>query len=122
MRTRAILCGLLLAVSGSVGAGERIVLKASPEISFAPARITIRASIEADADNRAMEIVAESEEFYRSSMIELEGDQAPRTSVFEFRDLPGGTYQISARLLGPSGKSLAYVRRTIDVIASGGER
>ena len=54
--------------------------------------------IEADQDNRAVEIVAESADFYRSSQIQLEGDKAPRTTNFEFRSLPPGTYEVRALL------------------------
>lgn len=120
MRVRAILCGLLLTMSGlSVGAGEKILLKATPEISFAPAHLIVRAAIEPDPDNRALEIVIDSSDFYRSSLIQLEGDQAPRTSVMEFRAIPGGNYEISARLLGQNGEPRAVARRTVDVIANG---
>jgi hypothetical protein len=120
MKVRVILCGLLLTTGGlSLGAGGKISLKASPEISFAPARLTVRTAIEPDADNRALEIAIDSQNFYRSSLIQLEGDQAPRTSVVEFRDVPRGYYEISARLLGQNGESRAYERRVVDVIASG---
>jgi len=120
MRVGVILCAVLLTWGGiSIGAGGKISLKASPEISFAPARLTVRTAIEPDADNRALEIVIDSEDFYRSSLIQLEGDRAPRTSVVEFRDVPRGYYEISARLLGQNGESRAYERRIVDVIANG---
>jgi hypothetical protein len=120
MRVGVILCAVLLMLGGiSIGAGGKISLKASPEISFAPARLTVRTAIEPDADNRALEIVIDSEDFYRSSLIQLEGDRAPRTSVVEFRDVPRGYYEISARLLGQNGESRAYERRIVDVIANG---
>jgi len=123
MKFRAIVCGLALAASSvSVGAGEKFTMRASPEISFAPALLTVRTVIEPDPDNRALEIVIDSADFYRSSLIQLEGDQAPRTSVIQFRSVPGGSYVISARLLGQSGESRAILRRAVDVITSGGDR
>jgi hypothetical protein len=123
MKFRAIVYGLALTVSSvTVGAGEKFTMKASPEISFAPALLTVRTVIEPDPDNRALEIVIDSEDFYRSSLIQLEGDQAPRTSVVQFRSVPGGSYMISARLLGQGGESRAILRRVVDVIANGGDR
>src|ERR1700682_6422818 len=120
MKFRVILCGLLLTASAlSVGAREKFTMKASPEISFAPAHLTVRTVVEPDPENRALEIVIDSPDFYRSSLIELEGDQAPRTSQVEFRGVPGGNYEISARLLNQSGDSRGYARRVIDVIPSG---
>jgi len=123
MKFRAIVCGLALTASSvTVGAGEKITMKASPEISFAPALLTVRTVIEPDPDNRALEIAIDSEDFYRSSLIQLEGDQAPRTSVVQFRSVPGGSYMISARLLGQGGEARAIQRRVVDVIANGGDR
>ena len=79
----------------------------------------VRATNLADADNPAVEIVAESADFYRSSMIELEGDKAARTNQFEFRSLPPGTYEVRAKLFGTNGESRALIRQQINVIASG---
>jgi hypothetical protein len=119
MNVRVTICGLLLTMSGlTAGAGEKISLKATPEISFAPAHLVVRTAVEPDADNRALEVVIDSPDFYRSSLIQLEGDQAPRTAVVEFRGVPGGNYEISARLLGQSGESRGIARRVIDVIAT----
>jgi hypothetical protein len=110
---------LLLAALGlSVGAGGKINMEASPEVSFAPAHLTVRTTIEPDPSNRALEIVIDSPDFYRSSLIQLEGDQAPRTAVVEFRDVPGGNYEISARLFGEGDTSRAFTRRVVDVIAN----
>lgn len=102
-----------------LGAGERIMLKVSPAVAFAPANLVVRATIPADADNRAVEIVAESDDFYRSSEIQLEGDRAARTNMFEFRSLPPGSYEVRATLVGANGQSRAMIRRQVNVIASG---
>lgn len=102
-----------------MGAGEKMTLKVSPAVAFAPANLIVRAMILADADNRAIEIIAESADFYRSSMIQLEGDKAARTNMFEFRSLPPGTYEVRANLLGSNGEPRATIRQQINVIASG---
>jgi len=120
MTFRACLLTILVASTTlPVGAGERITLKVSPAVAFAPANLVVRATVEADADNRAIEIVAESPDFYRSSEIQLQGDKAARTSTFEFRSLPPGTYEVRAKLLSASGQTRAAVRQQINVIASG---
>ena len=102
-----------------LGAGERITLKVTPAVAFAPANLIVRAMIIADADNRAVEIIAESPEFYRSSMIQLEGESAARVTTFEFRSLPPGTYEVRANLFGASGEPRASIRHQVNVIASG---
>jgi len=120
MTFRACLLTILVASTTlPVGAGERITLKVSPAVAFAPANLVVRATVEADADNRAIEIVAESPDFYRSSEIQLEGDKAARTNTFEFRSLPPGTYEVRAKLLSASGQTRAAVRQQVNVIASG---
>ncbi len=102
-----------------LGAGERMTLKVSPAVAFAPANLIVRAMILADADNRAVEIVAESPDFYRSSEIQLEGEKAPRVNTFEFRSLPPGTYDVRANLFGANGQSRATIRQEVNVIATG---
>ena len=120
MNVRAALLGtLMMTATLPLGAGEKMTLKVSPAVAFAPANLIVRATILADADNRAVEIVAESADFYRSSMIELEGDKAARTNQFEFRSLPPGTYEVRAKLFGANGESRALIRQQINVIASG---
>ena len=120
MKLRATLFGILMLITTlPMGAGERITVKVSPAVAFAPANLIVRTMIEADQDNRAVEIVAESADFYRSSQIQLEGDKAPRTTNFEFRSLPPGTYEVRALLIGTGGEQRAFARQTINVIASG---
>ena len=86
-------------------------MKVFPEVAFAPADLVVRASIEANAENRAIEVVLDSPDFYRSSLIELEGERAPRTTVFELRNLPGGRYVVTTRLFGPSRQTRSATRR-----------
>ena len=119
MKARSILFGLLmLSASLPLGATEPMMVKVSPAVCFAPANLIVRATIVSNADNRSVEIVAESDEFYRSSEIQLDGDHAPRTSQFEFRSLPPGMYEIRATLYGTNGER-ATVHQQVNVIASG---
>jgi hypothetical protein len=120
MKLRATLFGILmLTTTLPLGAGERIMIKVSPAVSFAPANLIVRTMIAADADNRAIEIIAESTDFYRSSEVQLDGDKAPRTTMFEFRSLPSGTYEVRANLIGAGRQQRAWVRQQINVIAGG---
>jgi hypothetical protein len=102
-----------------LGAGERLTMKVSPAVAFAPANLIVRAMIVADPDNRAVEIIAESPDFYRSSTIQLEGDRAARTNIFEFRSLPPGAYEVRANLIGARGEQRATIRQQVNVIMSG---
>jgi len=120
MKLRACFLGFVMAATTlPAGAGERMTMKVSPAIAFAPANLVVRTTIEADAGNRSIEIIAESPDFYRSSEIQLEGDKAARTTTFEFRSLPSGTYEVRAKLYGADGQARAAVRQQVNVIASG---
>jgi hypothetical protein len=124
MKVSAALFGMLMLTGAvSMRAGEGISIKVSPVVAFAPVNLVIRATIPADADNRAVQIVAESDDFYRSSELQLEGERAPRTTTFEFRSLPSGTYLVSANLMGADGRSRGVIRQQVNVMAGGaGER
>ena len=58
--------GLAVMMTTVVGATEPIEMQVSPALSFAPANLVIRTRVEPDASNRAMEVVADSEGFYRA--------------------------------------------------------
>lgn len=113
---------LISAAALPAGAGEheRMTVRVSPAVCFAPANLIVRAMIQADPDNRVVQIAAESADFYRSSEIQLDGDRAPRTTTFEFRSLPPGTYEVSAILRGTGGEERAAVHHQVQVIAAGG--
>ena len=102
-----------------VGATAPVSIRVSPAVSFAPANLVVQTVIEPDADNRAVEIVADGDDFYRSSTVQLEGDRAPKTIRFEFRSLPRGEYRVSAALIGVDGRSRAIGRTHVTVIESG---
>jgi hypothetical protein len=109
---------LLGALSGADGA-EPLRLQVTPAAALAPAFVTVRASIEADAENRTLQVVAASRDFYRSSQVEIDGAQAPRLSVFEFPNLPAGDYEFKATLTGTRGPR-ATVFRFARVVPLGG--
>ena len=47
-----------------------------------------------------LQIVAESDEYYRSSDIQLDGERSARTTLAYFNSVPSGVYKVSASLLG----------------------
>jgi len=100
-------------------AEERLTLRVSPRVAFAPADLVVRATIAADKENRAIEIVADSGDFFRSSEIQLDGDQAPKTMYSEFRSVPSGIYVVRAVLKGSRGQELAAREVHFQVVATG---
>lgn len=107
-----------MAASAPLGAGERLTVRVSPSVAFAPANLIVRAMVESNSENRAIEIIAESEDFYRSSEIQLNGEHAPRTTLFELRSLPTGAYVVRATLKGEAGKELASTKSQLNVVGT----
>jgi hypothetical protein len=105
MRTAVIL--LVLTVAIPLNAGERLTMRLWPSVAVEPAVLTVRNVIETAAENRALEIIAESPDYYRSSVIPLDGAKAPRLSVVEFKNLPTGTCDVTSVLLGADGQRVA---------------
>jgi hypothetical protein len=118
---------IALLVAGSIGASAGanasapFTLNVSPGVSLAPANVLVRARVVPDPDNRWLEIEADSGEFFRSSMVTLDGDSAPSVTEIAFKGLPGGEYQISVALHGSRGVR-GTMSRKITVISSTWER
>src|SRR5712691_11492779 len=103
-------CWLMLAAAARADGGERLTMAVSPAQSFAPTTLTVRVHVKPDAENRALEVVAESGDHYRSSRIQLDGNQAPQTIGVELRSLPGGDFEVRGALIYESGRARALVR------------
>jgi hypothetical protein len=109
MRLQILVAALLLSLATPLNANVPVSMAVSPVQSFAPAKLIIRLHVEPDAANRTLEVVAESGEYYRSSSIQLNGSDAPRTISFEFRDVSGGNYDVRGTLIRSAGKARAAV-------------
>jgi hypothetical protein len=116
MRILGLLFGLFVLTS-SLGAGAGLAVEA-PSVMLAPGHLVVQTVIEPDPANRAIQVIAESPDSYRSSEVQIDGDTAPRRNTFEFKDLPIGTYEIHAVLLGSGGQQRALVVRKLEVIAN----
>ena len=122
MKARRLMVAMVLTATAVAGAKEPLSIRVSPAFSFAPANLVIRTSAEPDAENRSIEVIADSAEFYRSSTITLEGDRAPKTTTVEFRSVPPGDYAITAVLIGVDGHRRAIAQAQINVLESGAAR
>src|SRR5579872_1386930 len=69
MRVPIVAAALFLSSAASATATNPLTMAVSPVHAFAPTTLTIRIRVEPDSDNRALEVVAESSEYYRSSRI-----------------------------------------------------
>ena len=110
----------LVAATGETVATEKISLRVTPNVSSAPSNVIVRATVAKHADNRWLLIEADSGAFYRSSAIQLDGENAPLVTEFRFNNLPSGEYTVAAVLRNNLGQEMT-VRRTVLVLSRFGE-
>jgi len=119
---RVWLAAALLTIAFPVDAGESITIAVSPRQSIGPTNLTVRLRVEPNADNKFLEVAADSGEFYRSSQIQLDGVRAAKTVFVEFRDVPSGNYQVSGALFNGVGHRRGLAQQQAFVLSRGGER
>jgi len=107
----------VLPVSGD----QRLSVNVAPAGSFAPANLRVRVRIDPSLDNRSLVIVADGENFYRSSEMPLQGDQAPRIIELWLPNVPGGEYAVYAALRDASGHERAVARESATVLPQFGQ-
>jgi hypothetical protein len=122
IRQTALFSGIcLLTAAPTLDSSERLAMKVSPLVAFAPGFLTVSVTVPADDENRSLQVVAESADFYRSSQVSLDGKNAAPLNVFKFSDLPSGSYEITSVLIGANGKR-AIAQRIAKVQPSVGSR
>ena len=124
MKSRLILAGFttiaLMAANSDTVATEKLSLRVTPNVSSAPSNVIVKATIAKDRGNRWLTVEADSGSFYRSSAIQLDGDQAPTVTEIRLNNLPSGEYAVSAVLKNNLGEE-TMVRRTVIVLSRFGE-
>jgi hypothetical protein len=99
-----------IAIATPLSGNDTLKMQVWPAISREPAVLTVRVSVEPSADNRMLQIVAESSSFYRRSEVQIDGEHSAPLNVFEFRNLPTGLYQVTSVLIGPHGQRATAIR------------
>jgi hypothetical protein len=97
-RTVLILAVLGVLASTSVRAASPVEVRVSSPFVLEGANVLVTVRIVPDAGNRYLTIQADSLEYYRSSRVQLSGDEAPIIHTLMLRSLPSGSYEIRAIL------------------------
>jgi hypothetical protein len=80
--------------------------------------LAIRVSVAPQPQNRALEIVVDSSDFYRSSRIQLEGDRAPVINTLKIDSVPAGDYEVTATVIGADGRRGTVARTHVEVVGA----
>ena len=108
---------VVVAIAPPAAGHERLKIAVSPARSFAPSLVRVRVRVEPNPENRMLRIVADSDEFYRRSDLQLDGDNARPTVEMELRNLPGGEYEFTGVLIDSTGKESAIARAQATVLS-----
>jgi len=98
-----------LVVDSAIG-NRAIEMKVRASNERVAGDVRIQVSVEPDARNRTLVVVADSAEFYRSSEFTLDGEDAVRTHWIDWYRLPAGQYEIQAVVHGTDGRRAAVSR------------
>jgi hypothetical protein len=105
-----------LATTASADDPERpLHVRISPTMAHAPADLYIYVSVARRPDNRLLRVSAESDDFFRSSETQLDGDHSARVTVVRFRELPPGDYEVRAELIVSTGRTVDTAKRSVAV-------
>src|SRR5262245_43763311 len=77
--------------------------------------ILVQVIVEPSAENRELEVTADSDDFYRSTRIPLDGEDAPRVSSVSFSQVPPGYYRVRVRVLAAGDREVARVVEPINI-------
>ena len=116
MWSRLWLFGLALSTAAAVGAGQPVSIRVNPAIAVAPTMLAISVSVSPQPQNRALEIVVDSSDFYRLSRVQLEGDRAPLVNTLKINSVPAGDYEVTATVIGSDGRRGSIARAHVEVM------
>lgn len=93
-----------------------VTIRVTPSIARSPAVVRALVQVPRHADNRRLRVTLESSGYYRSSTIQLDGDEAPRSHFFTFQSLPAGDYALFVELYGSTQLRSPIVQRSLRVL------
>jgi hypothetical protein len=96
--------GVLLAGALSSAADAPVTLTVRPAVLFAGRDVRTTVRTPRDPRNRELRIVVEAADYYKSSDVQLDGDDAAATHQFDWKELPSGAYRVEAILTRADGE------------------
>jgi len=95
------------AVVAPADKADELTLRLTPRFVSAPGYLRSLIRVAPNDANRLLRVEIDSEGFYRSSDIQLDGASAPMSHFMDWKDVPAGKYDLIVTVLGPSGDARA---------------
>ena len=83
--------------------GDDLTLRMTPRFVSAPGYLRSLIRVLPNADNRLMRVEIDSDSYYRSSEIQLDGASAPMSHFMDWKEVPAGKYDLIVTVIGQSG-------------------
>ena len=99
-------------VATRLQAEDFVQLHVSPVLSDR-GDMTVQVLVARDAENQWMKVTAESESYYSSSEMELEGEYTARVKVIRFRSVPSGWYEVTGTVFDSRKHVKGLARRSV---------
>jgi hypothetical protein len=104
-----------VAVHPAAGQEDAVGARVMPRYCYEPCRITITIAVEPHEGDRQLIVEGDSGAFYRSSVIQLDGDDEPAVHNLTWRSLPAGAYRIHV-ILKRAGGTVANAAAAVTVL------
>ena len=102
---------------------DELTLRLTPRFASAPGYLRSMIRVAPNASNRVLRLEIDSDGYYRSSDIALEGASAPVSHFVEWKEVPAGQYSLTVSVLGPGGDARVVRTTNFQVLgAPEGER
>jgi hypothetical protein len=95
---------------------DELSLRLTPRFVSAPGYLRSLIRVAPNADNRVLRVEIDSEGYYRSSDIALDGASAPMSHFMDWKAVPAGKYDLIVSVLGPSGDARTVRRLNFQVL------
>jgi len=82
---------------------DEVTLRLTPRIVSAPGYLRSLIRVAPNAENRLLRVSIDSDGYYRSSDIQLEGASAAMNHFLEWKDVPAGNYELTVTVFGETG-------------------
>lgn len=97
---------------------DEVTLRLTPRFVSAPGYLRSLVRVVPNAENRVLRVAIDSNRYYRSSDIQLEGDSAPESHFVDFKGVPAGKYDLVVTVLGPGGDARVQRQLTFQVLGA----
>ena len=100
---------------------DELTLRMTPRFVSAPGFLRSLIRVAPNDANRVLRVEIDSEGYYRSSDIQLDGASAPMSHFVDWKDVPAGKYDLKVSVIGPSGDARAVRSLNFQVLGSASE-